>query len=88
MVPAIRAQLPAPWQYNLENCKSQDMLDRKLEIVRKSASLPTHMGNRAFIKAISVAVLDDPGKLPCRIGFELKSADALNLSLINHLQAS
>ena len=39
----------------------------------------------AFIKAISVAVLDDPDKLPCRIGFELKSADALKLSLINPL---
>ena len=38
-----------------------------------------------FVKAISVAVLDDPDKLPCRIGFELKSAAALRLSLVNPL---
>ncbi|MBR4665357.1 MAG: hypothetical protein IKO93_15940, partial [Lentisphaeria bacterium] len=38
-----------------------------------------------FVKAISKAVLNDPDKLPCRIGFELKSAEALKLSLINPL---
>ena len=38
-----------------------------------------------FVKAISTAVLDDPGKLPCRIGFELKSDEALKLTLINPL---
>ena len=32
MVSAIRAQLPTPWQYNLKNHKSQDMLGRKFEI--------------------------------------------------------
>jgi uncharacterized protein YecA (UPF0149 family) len=32
MVSAIRAQLPTPWQYNLKNYKSQDILDRKFEI--------------------------------------------------------
>ena len=32
MVSAIRAQLPTPWQYNLENDKSQDLLDHKFEI--------------------------------------------------------
>ena len=35
MVPAIRAQLPAQWQYNLENYKSQDMLDPNIEICPK-----------------------------------------------------
>ncbi|MBQ6599055.1 MAG: hypothetical protein IJH79_16005 [Lentisphaeria bacterium] len=32
MVSAIRAQLPTPWQYNLKNHKSQDILDREPEI--------------------------------------------------------
>ena len=35
IVPAIRAQLPETWQYNLENYKSQDMLDRKIGICPK-----------------------------------------------------
>jgi hypothetical protein len=35
MVPAIRAQLPAPWQYDLETYKNQDMLDRKFGICPK-----------------------------------------------------
>jgi len=35
MVPAIHARLPAPWKYNLENDKSQDMLDRKIGICPK-----------------------------------------------------
>jgi len=35
MVSAIRAQLPTPWQYNSENGKSQDRLDREFGIYPK-----------------------------------------------------
>jgi len=34
-LPAIRAQLPATWQYNCKNYKSQDMLERKFVIYPK-----------------------------------------------------
>ena len=38
-----------------------------------------------FTKALSAAVLDDPDRLPCHIGFEIVSADRIRLTLVNQL---
>ena len=39
----------------------------------------------AFTKALAAAVLNDPGKPPCRISFEIVSPDRLKLILMNQL---
>ena len=38
-----------------------------------------------FTKALSAAVLDDPDRLPCRLGFEIVSADRVKLTLTNQV---
>ena len=40
---------------------------------------------KGFIKAISTVTVDDPGKLPCRLGLEMAGADTVRLTVNNLL---
>ena len=60
MVSAIRAQLPTPWQYNLKNYKSQDLLDRKFEIYAESRQVDQPVwGTERFILSCSLRINTD-----------------------------
>ena len=75
IVSAIRAQLPTPWQYNLENDKSQDRLDHKFGIcpeireinqpewgTERNENIRTSMDARKKTSAVS----SDDGCFPLR----------------------